>query len=124
MRGTRESNRTKGTAVTIPTSPGGYLAPADVADLLKIGVRAACNLMRKAGGFQLAGSWRIRADVLEARLALQTADAASRAAAGKALRSARPAVPAALLALPETATKPMRHPQPRRRNAAPKGAAR
>ena len=107
--------------MTVPTSPGGYLAPADVADLLKIGVRAACNVMRKAGAFELCGSWRVRADVLDAWLARQSVGAASRGAAGSALKSTPPRVPAALHALHAlhaTATKGMRHPQPRRRRKA------
>lgn len=104
--------------MTIPTSPGGYLAPADVANLLKIGVRAACNVMRKAGGFQMCGSWRVRADVLEAWLAREAAATASRGAAGPALKLPPTRVPAALHAQPATTTKGMRHPQPRRRKAA------
>jgi hypothetical protein len=115
----REPDRAEGASVTVPTSPGGYLAPADVADLLKIGVRAACNVMRKAGGFQLGGSWRIRLDLLDAWLARKAADEQAATSIGRALRRAPRPLASALLPQPGTEFKPLRHPQPRKRKATP-----
>lgn len=49
------------------------LDPGAVAAQLKCGRRAACRIMREAGGFRFGDSWRIRASQLRAWMATQEA---------------------------------------------------
>ena len=47
------------------------LDPGAVAELLKVGRRAACRIMREAGGWRFGDSWRIRVHILKAWLVVQ-----------------------------------------------------